>query len=130
MTRLNGLRRLARAESGAAAVEFAFVLPVLAAMVLGAIWVGLLVLAISSLDYSVQTAARCAAVNAQLCDTAAKTEAYAKQIYLGPAVSPTFTASTSECGRAVVGEAEFDLTIVPGVKALPISVRACYPSAA
>ena len=29
MTRLSELRRLARAESGAAAIEFAFVLPVL-----------------------------------------------------------------------------------------------------
>ena len=47
MTRLSELRRLARAESGAAAIEFAFVLPVLAAMILGAIWVGLLALYVS-----------------------------------------------------------------------------------
>lgn len=121
------LRRLAREQSGATAIEFAFILPVLATMILGSIWIGMLVLSISSLDYSVQTAARCSAVNAQLCDTAAKTVAYAQERYVGPAITPTFTASDEECGHSVVATADFDLAIVPGIKVVPLSVRACYP---
>lgn len=127
MTAKTFLQRLAHEQSGAAAIEFAFVLPVLAMLILGSIWIGMLVLTISSLDYSVQSAARCSAVNAQLCDTAAKTVAYAEKHYVGPALTPTFTASSEECGHSVVGEADFDLTILPGVKMMPLSVSACYP---
>lgn len=121
------LRRLAREQSGATAIEFALVLPMLSMMILGSIWVGLLVLTVSSLDYSVQSAARCSAVNEQLCDTTAKTEAYAQKLYTGPGMTPTFTAAPSECGHSVVGEAKFDLAVVPGVKAMPLKVSACYP---
>jgi len=127
MRRLALLQRLAREQSGAAAIEFAFALPLLVMTILGAIWVGLLVFTISSLDHSVQSAARCSAVNEQLCDTAAKTVSYAQNSYVGPAVSPTFTVSTADCGHRVVGEASFDLGILPGVKTIPLSVSACYP---
>ncbi|CAN7496172.1 pilus assembly protein [Phenylobacterium sp. LjRoot219] len=121
------LRRLARAQSGATAIEFALVLPVLSMMILGSIWIGLLVFTVSSLDYSVQSAARCSAVNEQLCDTTAKTVAYAEQRYTGPGATPTFTAAASDCGHSVVGEAKFDLAVVPGIKAMPLKVSACYP---
>jgi len=121
------LRRLAREQSGAAAIEFAFVLPLLVFLILGSIWIGMLVFTVTSLDNSVQSAARCSAVNEQLCDTAAKTVAYAEQHYVGPALTPTFTASTADCGHRVDGEATFDLAIMPGFKNLPIKVSACYP---
>lgn len=120
-------RRLAREQSGATAIEFAMVFPLLAFLILGSIWIGMLVFTVSSLDDTVQSAARCSAVNEQLCDTAEKTVAYAQQHYVGPAFTPTFTASSADCGHSVVGQAAFDLGILPGIKVLPISVSACYP---
>jgi Flp pilus assembly protein TadG len=121
------LRRLARDQGGATAIEFALTLPLLVMLILGAIWAGLLILTVSSLDYSVQSAARCSAVNVQLCDTAAKTVAYAEKLYTGPTTKPTFTATSDGCGHTVVGTADYDLAILPGIKPTPISVRACYP---
>lgn len=127
MTAKTFFKRLAHEQSGATAIEFAMVFPLLAFLVLGSIWIGMLVFTVSSLDDTVQTAARCSAVNEQLCDTAAKTVAYAQAHYQGPAFKPTFTASSADCGHKVVGQSTFDLGILPGVKILPLSVSACYP---
>ncbi|MDB5447533.1 MAG: hypothetical protein JWQ97_2850 [Phenylobacterium sp.] len=127
MRRASSLRRFLGDRSGATAVEYALVLPLLAVMIMGGIWVGVLTLAVSSLDMAVQSAARCAAVDANLCATASATQAFAQSRYAGPALSPVFTASNSGCGHTVTGQATFDLNIVPGVGSLPLSVSACYP---
>jgi Flp pilus assembly protein TadG len=119
--------RLARDRGGAAAVEFALVLPVAAVMLLGGIWVGLLVFSLSSMDYAVQSAARCMAVDANACGSTSATQTYARGLYSGPAISPVFSASASGCGHTVTATADFDLDILPGAAAVPLSVSACYP---
>ena len=121
------LRRLARDEAGATAVEYGFVLPVLLTMILGGVWVGLLTFSISSLDLAVQTAARCMAVDANACPTASATQTYAQSRYAGPNISPVFTATTAGCGHTVTAQANFDLNILPAIGAVPLSVSACYP---
>ena len=62
-------RRLWADRSGASAVEFAIVLPVFVLLVLGSISAALLTFSVSSLNYAVEDAARCAAVNKVLCST-------------------------------------------------------------
>lgn len=124
---MRALRAFVADRSGAAAAELALVLPLFVCVLMGGIWAGLLTLSISSLDYSAQAAARCAAVNAQLCGTTSATETYAESLYNGPAISPVFTASQSGCGHTVAAQASFDFSLIPGIGAVPISASACYP---
>jgi hypothetical protein len=96
-------------------------------MILGGLWVGCLLWAVSSLDFAAQSAARCAAVNAQLCGTPAATISYAENLYAGPDLSPVFTADGSGCGHTVAVQANFDLRILPGIGDVPLTARACTP---
>lgn len=121
------LRRFTRDDRGTTAAEYGLVLPVLVLGILGGIWVGLLAFSASSLDLAVQTAARCMAVDANNCGSVSATQTYAEAQYSGPAISPTFTASASGCGHTVTAQASFDLSIVPGIGAVPLSSSACYP---
>jgi Flp pilus assembly protein TadG len=127
MRRARVLRRLLVDCAGATAVEYALVLPLLALMIMGGIWVGALSLSVSSLDLAVQSAARCAAVDANQCGSASATQTFALSRYAGPAISPVFSASNSGCGHTVTAQANFDLNIVPGIGSIPLSVSACYP---
>lgn len=121
------LRRFRRDESGAAAMEYGLVMPLLIMGILGAMWAGMLMFSASSLDLAVQAAARCMAVDADNCGSASATETYAQSQYKGPDISPTFTAAPSGCGHTVTAQASFDLGILPGVADVPLSASACYP---
>lgn len=121
------LDRLHGDESGATAVEYGFVIPVLAMLILGGIWAGLLMFSVSSLNLAVQSAARCMAVDANACGTPAATRSYAQSRYGGPNISPVFSASASGCGHTVTAQASYDLNVLPGVASVPLTVTACYP---
>jgi Flp pilus assembly protein TadG len=127
MTRPRLIRRFARDARGATALEYGLVFPVFALMLMGGFWVGTLTYAISSLDHSVQTAARCMAVDVNNCGSAAATQTYAQNSYAGPNISPVFTATATGCGHTVTAQANFDLNILPGIGTVPLSVSACYP---
>lgn len=72
------LRRIADCRRGAAAVEAAFILPLLLVMIFGIFEFGRLAWTKSALDFAVQEAARCAAVRpGGQCSTAAQVQAFA-----------------------------------------------------
>ena len=121
------LRRFRRDESGATAIEYGLVMPLLIMGILGAMWAGMLMFSASSLDLAVQAAARCMAVDANNCGSVSATQTYAQAQYQGPAISPVFTATADGCGHTVTGQATFGLGIVPGVPDVPLSSSACYP---
>jgi Flp pilus assembly protein TadG len=127
MSKLTLLRRLAGDDRGTTAMEYGLVLPILAAAIMGGIWVGLLCYSASSLNLAVQAAARCMAVDANNCGSPGATQTFALAQYDGPNVSPTFTADTSGCGHTVTVQANFNLNIVPGIGTVPLSSSACYP---
>ena len=74
---MSALLRLLRDRRGNAAVESAFVLPLLLLLLLGLVEVGRLGWARASLDFTVQEAARCAAVRTDICGTPEATRQYA-----------------------------------------------------
>ena len=122
------LRRFSRNDSGATAVEYGLVLPLLVLAIMGGIWVGMLTFSASSLDLAVQSAARCMSVDANNCGSASATQSYALAQFNAPGiVTPTFTASASGCGHTVIAQANFNLSLVPGIGAVPLSSSACYP---
>jgi Flp pilus assembly protein TadG len=127
MRTLSRLKRFKADVRGTAAIEYGLVLPVMLVAILGGLWVGMLTFSASSLDLAVQTAARCMAVDANACGTVSATQAYAQTQYKGPAIAPTFTASTAGCGHTVTAEANFNLNILPWIGTVPLSTSACYP---
>jgi Flp pilus assembly protein TadG len=127
MRRLVRLRVFACDRSGATAIEYALVMPLLAMMILGGIWAGLLTFSVSSLQMATQSAARCFAVNTSQCGTPSSAQTFAQTRYAGPNISPVFTASYGGCGHTVAAQANFDLNIVPGISTIPLTATACYP---
>jgi len=127
MRRLVRLRAFLTSQSAAVAAEFAMVIPLLLLLTLGTINLGVMGYAFSNLHYAVQTAARCGAVNAATCGTVGDTQTYAASAYVGPTITPSFTATVSATCSSVTGTGTFQF--VTGVASIPISLsaNACYP---
>jgi Flp pilus assembly protein TadG len=121
-------------ERGTAAVEFALVLPILLLCVLGLIEFARAIWTQATLDYAVQAAARCAAVDTVTCGTVANVQNYAAGRAPGLSfVDPGSTFAVmwppqSPCGALVTASLPFDF-LVPAL--LPysatLSARACFP---
>lgn len=122
--------RLIRAlagRSGATAIEMAVILPVLLLFVFGVIEFGNLLWTQVTLDYASESAARCHAVNENLCGTVADTQAYAASRAVGLSVPPsTFTVTTESCGKRVTATMPFDFLVLP--YAVTVYSSACYPT--
>jgi len=89
---------LAKACDGATAVETAFVLPVFLLLLFSIIEGGLLFWTQSTLQFAVESAARCAAVNTTICGTSSAIVNYAvSQAYGMTIPSSAFTVS-NPCG--------------------------------
>ena len=120
-------RRFAKAVEGAAAVEFAMVLPAFAVLIVGTIFVCQLMFETASMKYAVEAAARCAAVNTSTCSSASTTQTYAASKYYGPAhPAPTFTASSATCGQNVSASVTYVLKTGITSISIPLTASACF----
>src|SRR6185437_3378140 len=109
------LARPARAtgdDAGSSAVEFALVFPVFILMVIGIFETGRALWTQSLLNYAVQTAARCGAIDTTTCASNTATVTYAVQSS-APLTIPSgdFTASTQTCGSQVTGSYPFTFVV-------------------
>lgn|GEM_PF-529744 len=132
------LRTLRRDERGASTAEFALVVPLFIALVLGVIYLSLGMYAAAQLHDATQWTARCLAVSANnpasaisstKCPTPANVQTYAMSRYRG-ALSPTFTRiTTNTCtnGAQVQGTGNLRLPLVLVNITVPITARACFP---
>lgn len=114
---MNPLTQLLRDRRGNAAVEAAFVLPLLLLLLLGVVEVGRLAWARASLDFTVQEAARCAAVRTDLCGTPEATRQYAANRLAAldvPAAAFTVTPG-QPCGVRVRASYAYQFLTVPMV---------------
>jgi Flp pilus assembly protein TadG len=128
MRRNSALFRLKHDSRGATAVEFAMVLPVFIALIVGGLYACIAVFTSASLQYAAEQAARCSSVNTGTCSSSGTTTAYAQTVYYGPAApAATFTYSTPACGHTVNGSVSYIFDF--GLKKLtvPISASACFP---
>ena len=121
------LQRLARAQGGGAAVEYALVLPAFITLLVGGLCAGQLAFAVNSMHFAVQDAARCAAVRTGVCDTTAHIVTYAQGRYAGPSISPTFNYSTGGCGHTVTASASYPISLAATTINVPLAAAACYP---
>lgn len=122
-------RRFGHDNRGTAAIELALVLPLFVLLILGSLSASSLGFSVASMNYAVEAAARCAAVNTTLCATPSSTVLYALSRYSGPSISPVFAYSATGCGNTVTATATFSFNLVPQFTNLPLSVSACHPSA-
>ena len=116
---------------GAALAETAIVIPVFVLLIFGVIESGLLMFAQLSLDNAVGAAARCAAVNPNLCGTRALTETYALSQTVGLPPVANFTAQQCNNGSTQVS-ASYNFTslvgtLVPYLSSLTLTAAAQYP---
>ncbi len=123
------IRRLANDRRAVTSVELGLVaLPFLMVLFAG-IEFALAVRMRSALQYAVTDAARCAAVNRTVCDTAQKIQAYAYSRMQGVSVpANSFVSSNQSCGREVSASVPFPVvahSVMPHVYTL--AVRSCYP---
>jgi len=126
------LTRLARTmtrDDGNTAVEFALVFAVFILMVLGIFETGRALWTQSLLNYAVQSAARCGAIDTATCGSSTATVTYAVQ-NSSPLTVPNadFTVSNPACGNQVSVAFPFT-TIVPQLLPFDVtlSAQACYP---
>jgi Flp pilus assembly protein TadG len=113
-------------DRGSTAVEFAIILPALAALVVGGLNTGLLIYSAVGLRTAVEHAARCFSVNASQCGTAAAAQTYAQGQSYGIS-TPTFTAAATGCGHQVSATVTIAVTAVVANFNVPLSATACFP---
>jgi Flp pilus assembly protein TadG len=118
---------------GAALAETAIVMPVFVLLIFGVIESGLLMFAQLSLDNAVGAAARCAAVNPNLCGAQGpiKTYALAQTVGLSHVALANFTAQQCNNGSTQVS-ASYNFTslvgtLVPYISSLTLTAAAQYP---
>jgi Flp pilus assembly protein TadG len=113
-------------QSGASAVEFALVAPILFALIIGGLFTGLVIYSAAGLHDAAEQAARCYSVNSIQCSTAAQAQTYAQNSYYGMN-TPTFTASIQSCGHQVAASVTVQLTAIVTDLNVPLSANACFP---
>jgi Flp pilus assembly protein TadG len=106
---------------GTTTVEFAFVAPAMFLLMTGTLFLGMLVYTAMGMQTAVEKAARCYSVDARQCSSAASAQTYAQTNYFGVS-SPTFTASTQQCGCQVSAALRFNMGW-----SIPLAAKACFP---
>ncbi len=121
-------------QRGAAAIEFAIILPALLLLVLGIMDTGRLLWTYTTLNSASETAARCYAIQASGCTTPAAVQNYAVTQAWGLTISASaFSVTTQTCGARVSGTYVFTfvipwLSVVGNSNSITLTAVACYPS--
>lgn len=115
-----------RGKDGITTIEFALVLGPLLILLTGIVKVGEVMWVQNALNYAVEEAARCGAVNATVCATPGEIQTYAANA-AGSGLAATYTASPQGCGSNVT--ATYTVTVsAPFLNfSIPLNANACYP---
>lgn len=137
MTRAGGVAkrrvRLPLGRDGVTALEFALVAPVLFMLLFGGVEFGRALHTRSTLQFAVERAARCAAVDKNLCGTPDAIKAYAASLMTGKGIGASTFSTTSttptNCGRQVSASLDFTLTLPkPLPSTVKLTAESCYPT--
>lgn len=122
------MRRFWSDERGAAVIEYAYVLPVLLGFAVAVMDLGRLVWTEVTLDRAVQTAARCASVNATLCGVDAAVQSYAAGQAWGVSIpASSFEVTRPACGVTVSATMDFQYFVPWPSAPTTVTAAACYP---
>lgn len=113
--------------SGATALEFGITAPIFVLLIIGIVQIGLMLWMQLGLQQGVEMGARCASINAALCNNTSAIQNYAAQQTYG--VNPpasTFTVTTLSCGVQV--SASYAFPIISGYfAAATLQAQSCFP---
>jgi len=123
------LAGLAKACDGATAVETAIVLPVFLLVVFAIVEGGLLFWTQSTLQFAVEAAARCAAVNTTQCGSTSAIQSYAASQTYGMTIpSSSFTVTQPSCGYQVSASYPFSFIVSELYsETITLTATSCYP---
>jgi Flp pilus assembly protein TadG len=116
-------------DRGIAAVEFAIVFPIAIFLIVGLCEFGRAMWTQATLDYAVQTAARCGAIGTT-CATSSQIQASA--VGAAPSIPVTtsnFTVTTPSCGLQVNATYSYSF-VLPALfpYSMTMTAQACFPS--
>lgn len=116
-------------DGGAAAIEFAILFPVVLLCIFGLGEFGRAMWSQATLDYAVQAASRCAAIDKINCATVAQTQQYAVTMAPGlPVTSSLFTVVTASCGIKVSASMPFEFVAAALFPySMTLTASACFP---
>jgi len=129
------MRKIARVvmeESGASTAEFALVLIPFTGLVFGIIGLCMLLYANQTLQFATQSAARYYSVQCANGSnpTIGQVQGYARSVYTGPAISPTFTPVSGGCvsnNHEITASATFPLNAGIVSKSVQLQAHANFP---
>ena len=123
------LTRLGADTLGSSAIEFALLMPLFMAIIMGIMGSGALMWAQFGLQHGVEMAARCASIDASTCGTTANIQKYASQQTYG--VDPpdsVFSVSTPSCGYQVIASYTYQFLVTDmGLPAITLAAKSCFP---
>jgi Flp pilus assembly protein TadG len=107
----------------------ALVFPFLMLMIFGAIEAGWMLWTSSTLDFAVEEAARCGAVDSNNCGTTSNIQAVAASKAMGLSMAAgDFTVTTPACGKQVSATYVFNFLVPFGSNfTVSIPAQSCYP---
>lgn len=127
MIMLRTIKRLARNERGATAIEFALYATMFFGLLFGGFYASLLGYTTASLHEAVESAARCRSMGIT-CTDATTTQTYASHAFhnVTPA-TPTFVSSKVACGNQVTGTMDYNLQWIVSSSTIHLSASSCFP---
>ncbi|HXP29535.1 MAG TPA: TadE family protein [Stellaceae bacterium] len=128
------LSRLLAETRAAAAVEFAFALPVLLLAMLGVLEFGRALWYQNALHYAVEEAARCVTINTTVCSSPSATQSFAATRAGLNFSNSVFTVTTAGCGNQVSASYPFQTLTLPvsgsssASYSFTLTAQSCFPS--
>jgi Flp pilus assembly protein TadG len=121
---------LATSCSGTVTVENAIVLPVFLLLLFAVIEGGLLFWTQTTLQFAVEAAARCAAVNSNECGSTSAIQSYAASQATGMTISSSsFTVTQPSCGYEVSISYPFSFLVTKLFPSnITLTAKSCHPS--
>ena len=125
---LKPLRRLLSDRAGAAAVEFALIVPAFLLLLLGIMELGRLMWTQNALHYAVEEAARCSAVDTNVCSSTSTAKSFAAGRSGLAFATSVFTVTQASCGWQVSASYPFSFVGFLSEYSVTLHAQACYPT--
>jgi len=118
---------LLRDRRGGPALDMALISWPLLMLIFGIMELGRALWLSSALHYSVQDAARCAAINSGTCGTTSAIQTYAANHSGAGFGTATFSVTTLACGKQVTASYPMTLMIPWGNYTINLYAKSCFP---
>lgn len=125
---LKPLHRLLGDRTGAAAVEFALVVPAFLLLLIGIMEFGRLMWTQNALHYAVEEAARCSAVDTTVCTSTSTTQSFAAARSGLAFATSVFAVTKTSCGWQVSASYPFSFVGFLSQYSVTLHAQACYPT--